>query len=184
MRIRPPHSEEAHGVVALFTDEVRAGRMLPRDPDEIAAHPDNWLIAEKDGSIVGCVSLVFFNRTLCEVRSLAVDSAYRGNGVASHLVDAALMLAQVRGAKSVLVLTRAPVLFERLGFQRDTVTNFPEKVWRDCAPCPFRHACDEIALVYDLNAVANQVTSQQEPAIHTSSTTPQKANLEYDTRYR
>lgn len=156
MIIRHPYRDEAHAVLDVFADEVRAGRMLPRDPAEITGHPDDWLIALHDDAIVGCVSLVFFNRALAEVRSLAVDRAHRGNGVASHLVEAALMLAQVRGAKDVLVLTRAPQLFERLGFQRDVVSNYPDKVWRDCAPCPFRHACDEVALHYSLHVHAKE----------------------------
>ena len=59
-------------------------------------------------------------------------------------------MARARGLKRVLTLTRAAGLFERLGFERDAVTNFPVKVWRDCAPCPFQDRCDEIALVYEL----------------------------------
>ncbi|NDJ75908.1 MAG: GNAT family N-acetyltransferase [Chloroflexi bacterium] len=148
MIIRHPITEEAAAICALFADEVRAGRMLPRTQEEIAAHPDDWLVAEKNGQVVGCVSLVDYSRTLCEIRSLAVDPAYRGNGIASRLVSAGLDLACERGTSTVLVLTRAAHLFETLGFRYDSVTNFPEKVWRDCAPCPFRHACDEVALTY------------------------------------
>ena len=66
------------------------------------------------------------------------------------MIAAAMDMAQVHGVQRVLALTRAAHLFERVGFRRDFVANFPEKVWRDCAPCPFRHACDEVALIVDL----------------------------------
>jgi amino-acid N-acetyltransferase len=148
--IRHPHPEEVEAIRALFDDEVRAGKMLPRPAEMIRTHLDNWLVAEEDGQIVGCVSLVYFNGALCEVRSLAVHPHYRGQGIARKLVEAAIEMAQRKGVHRVLALTRAAHLFERLGFQRDFVANFPEKVWQDCAPCPFRQACDEVALIVDL----------------------------------
>jgi len=151
MIIRPAHPDEIESIRALFAGEVQAGRMLPRPAAEIRARLADWLVAEHAGRVVGCVSLVVFNRQLCEVRSLAVHADHRGNGLASKLVLAALDLARARGMQRVLALTRAAPLFERLGFRRDFVANFPEKVWRDCAPCPFRTACDEVALLYHLD---------------------------------
>ena len=150
MIIRHPHLDEADAIVALFEDEVRAGRMLPRSAENIRIGLRDWLVADMDGMIAGCVSLVYFNERLCEVRSLAVNPAYRGNGVASKLIAAAVTMARAAGMRRVLTLTRAASLFERAGFRRDFVANFPEKVWRDCAPCPFRQACDEVALLVDL----------------------------------
>lgn len=151
MRIRPAQAHEIEAIRALFAEEVAAGRMLPRAEHEIRARLDDWLVAEEWGQIAGCVSLVPFNGSLCEVRSLAVHPAYRGRRIASALVREALALAERRGIERVLVLTRAAPLFEKLGFRRDFVANFPEKVWRDCAPCPFRHACDEVALIYPIH---------------------------------
>lgn len=152
MIIRHPYPHDVNAVLALFEDEVRAGRMLPRAPEDIRLHLAEWLVAETDGMVLGCVSLVVFNAQLCEVRSLAVHPAYRGNGVARKLVQGAVDQARANGMQRVLTLTRAAGLFERLGFRRDVVANFPEKVWKDCAPCPFRHACDEVALLFDLCA--------------------------------
>ncbi|HML21917.1 MAG TPA: GNAT family N-acetyltransferase [Aggregatilinea sp.] len=150
MIVRRPIDDEVAPILALFEDEVRAGRMLPRTPESIRDSLDDWLVAEIDGQVVGCVSLVFFNPTLCEIRSLAVHPSFRGNGIAVELVRAAITMAYDRGSQRVLTLTRAPRVFEKVGFHRDFVANFPDKVWRDCTPCPFRMACDEIALIYDL----------------------------------
>jgi amino-acid N-acetyltransferase len=150
MIIRHPSLNEVEDVLALFESEVRAGKMLPRSKESIRDSLNNWLVAEIDGQVIGCVSLVYFHPLLCEVRSLAVHPDYRGNGYAGELVEAALEMAREQGAKQVLTLTRAPHVFERIGFHRDFVANFPEKVWRDCTPCPFRLACDEVALIYTL----------------------------------
>jgi amino-acid N-acetyltransferase len=61
-------------------------------------------------------------------------------------------MAQQRGMRRVLTLTRAVSLFERQGFQLDYVLNYPEKVWQDCRACSLRHRCDEVALVYEFGS--------------------------------
>lgn len=153
--IRPARQVEIDAMLALFADEVRAGKMLPRDPATVAAQLGDWLAAEDDGRIVGCVSLVFFNEELCELRSLAVHPEHRGNGLGGELIRAAVELARQRGMRRVLTLTRAVGVFERAGFARDLVGNYPEKVWRDCAPCPFRERCDEVALIYPIEPIGS-----------------------------
>lgn len=146
--IRPPQPDEVYSILDLFQEEVKAGRMLPRSPNEMKANVHDWLVAATGEQIIGCVSLIFFDDDLCELRSLAVDTTYRGNGLGGALIQAALALAVEREAGRVLTLTRAVGLFEKQGFIRDEVANFPLKVWRDCRPCPFRHRCDEVALLY------------------------------------
>lgn len=149
MLIRQPYADEVEAICALFADEVRAGRMLPRRPEEMRARLGDWLVAEAYEEVIGCVSLVPFNASLCELRSLAVDPAYRGQGIGGQLITAAVEMARTRGMHRVLALTRAVHVFEQAGFRRDFIANYPEKVWHDCALCPFRQACDEVALIYD-----------------------------------
>jgi amino-acid N-acetyltransferase len=152
--LRQPTPEEVPALLALFAEEVRRGQMLPRNPEEVGRCLDDWRVAVADGVIVGCVSLVFFNAELCELRSLAVASEQRKRGIAAGLIGAAVDLARARGMRRVLTLTRSIGLFERSGFQRQLVEDFPEKVWRDCTPCPLRECCDEVALVYPLEPPA------------------------------
>lgn len=134
-------------ILALFSEEVEAGRMLPRNKENLQAGIRDWRIAAINDEIVGCVSLVFFTPKLCEIRSLAVAEACRNNGLGKKLIEAALILAKERGAEDVLTLTRAPWLFERLGFQKNDIQNFPKKVQQDCQTCPFIKNCDEVALL-------------------------------------
>ena len=148
--IREAQSDDIQQIIDLFADEVEAGRMLPRSYDVIRDHIQDWRVAVDGNSVIGCVSLEFYNPQLCEVRSLAVSEEFRKNGLGKKLVTAAVELAEERAVRQVLTLTRAPVLFEKAGFSRDLIDNFPEKVRKDCAPCPFFHCCDEIALVMEM----------------------------------
>ncbi len=149
--IRTARIDEIDAIIQIFEDEVRAGRMLPRKPEEMRTYIADWIVAVEGDEIIGCVSLVFFNETLCEVRSLAVQPRFQGNGLGSKLISAAVAYAEKREMTHVLTLTRATSVFTRLGFEIDSVFHFPEKVWKDCTPCPLRDRCDEVALLYTIS---------------------------------
>lgn len=145
--IRPAQLADIPDILVLFAEEVEAGRMLPRNKEDLQSGIRDWRIATINDEIIGCVSLVFFTPKLCEIRSLAVAEAYRNNGLGKKLIEAALILAKERGAEDVLTLTRASGLFERCGFQINDIRNFPKKVQADCQACPFINCCDEVALL-------------------------------------
>jgi argininosuccinate lyase/amino-acid N-acetyltransferase len=67
------------------------------------------------------------------------------------LVQFFLEKAKGLGIKRVFVLTRMPAFFEKCGFRTVSINSLPQKVTKDCAKCPKNHACDEIAMVQDLN---------------------------------
>lgn len=147
MRIRPAHSEDIPVLYALVNEYARRGWLLPRSVEEIAATLPDWVVAEVGGRIVGCGSLVWMSPTLAEIRSLAVEEAYQGNGVGGAIVQTLVERARSAGARTVFALTRAVPFFERLGFTVAEREHFPEKVWRDCIHCPLRERCDEIAVM-------------------------------------
>ncbi|MFV1949215.1 MAG: GNAT family N-acetyltransferase [Anaerolineales bacterium] len=149
-RIRTMQLADISDILTLFDEEVKAGRMLPRNKEDMRANIKDWRVASILDEIIGCVSLVFFNETLCEIRSLAVTEAHRKNGLGKKLIKAALALAKERGVENVLTLTRVPRLFEHLGFQKNEIQNFPDKVQQDCQPCLFINCCDEVALLYQI----------------------------------
>lgn len=149
-RFRSPQLADIPEILALFAEEVKAGRMLPRKKEEMQAGIHNWRVAYTSEKIIGCVSLVLYTPTLCEIRSLAVAEDYRNNGLGKKLIVEAVELARMRGIKNVLTLTRAPKIFEQLGFRVNDIGNFPEKVQQDCNACPLISKCDEVALLYKI----------------------------------
>ena len=127
--------------------------MLPRPTAEIRSYIGNFLVAESDGTIVGAVALRDFGEGLEEIRSLVVHPECEGKGIGSGLIRAAVDFAQKRHTRRLFALTWRPSMFERLGFTLVEKEMFPQKVWADCAKCPKRDHCDEVAVLRHLDPV-------------------------------
>jgi len=152
MNVRKARPDDAPLIAELVDLGAREGQLLPRSLDAIRTTIGNWVVAEENGRIVGCGSLLDMSPVLGEVRSLAVAPAYRHNGVGAKLVTALIDQARARRVPTVFALTRAVTFFEKLGFEVAAKENFPEKVWRDCLNCPVRFACDETAVMKSIGA--------------------------------
>lgn len=75
---------------------------------------------------------------------------HHGRGLGAHLVDYLVADARMLGIPRVIALTREVPFFERCGFVVVPRESLPRKVWTDCVRCPKRHACDEVAVAFDL----------------------------------
>ena len=149
--VRKPREADLAAITAIVNENARAGHLLPRSEASIRASLADWLVAEVDGKLVGCGSLLLMGQALVEVRSLAVLPAYQSYGIGGNLVRALVAEAGRRGYTTVFALTRAVAFFLKLGFAITEKERFPEKVWRDCAICPLRERCDETAVVLELD---------------------------------
>ena len=148
--VRCAEEDDVAAIVAIVAEHARQGHLLPRSAGNIRATLSSWLVAEVDGTVAGIGSLVQMSPTLVEVRSLAVLPQYRGLRIGQAIVRGLVDEARRRGFPKVFALTRAVPFFEKLGFRITSKDDFPEKVWRDCAICPLQHACDETAVVIEV----------------------------------
>lgn len=137
------------GIARIVAEYARRGDLLPRSAENIRATLPDWVVAEADGAIVACGSLLEMDVGLAEVRSLVVAPAYRSYGVGAQIVRALVREAGRRGIPTVFALTRAVRFFERLGFLVTDKERFPAKVMRDCALCPLQDRCDETAVILE-----------------------------------
>ncbi len=137
----------------LVVSEVKDGIILNRTEDEVATNIRSYVLAKKDGNIVGYTALHIHSMRLAEVRSLIVDSKYRGLSIGKKMVNYTLEEAKELNVKEdVLVLTYLPEFFKKLGFKEIEKELIPEhKIWADCIKCIHFPICNEIALVYKLN---------------------------------
>lgn len=132
-----------HRLVKTFADQEL---MLPLSIGDITERLRDFLLADLDGTLVGCGAVRITWETLVELRSLAVDKAAQGHGAGKALVEALLADARTLGATEIFTLTYIPGFFESFGFERIDRASLPHKVWQDCTKCSKFPDCGEIAL--------------------------------------
>ena len=148
INIRPAVVDDVAEIVALVNTHAFQGSVLPRSLQSVYDTVEDWIVAEADGEIMGCVSLLPYSSGLVEVRSLAVRNRYQGLGIGTRLMKALLDEAKRRRIPTLFALTRKVPFFSRFGFQVTERALFSEKVWHDCRLCPLIERCDETAMVW------------------------------------
>jgi argininosuccinate lyase/amino-acid N-acetyltransferase len=155
VEFRQARADDLDAICWLVDHWSQHGENLPRGREDILKAILDFGVAVVDGKIVGCAALWIYTPQLAEIRSLGVHPDHHGKGVGQGLVRYFLQLAGQLHIPKVFVLTRAPKFFEKAGFRQVSVNSLPEKVLKDCAGCPKREQCDEIALVHDVPANGN-----------------------------
>lgn len=143
MSIRNALRADAEAIHGLIAAHVADGTLLPRSVAEIRRDIRDFVVAEKDGHIVGCGALHVYGPRLTEIRSITVRADHLRRGLGRALVKALLRRANRR---DIVLFTRAPAFFAAFGFQVIDRKRVPEKFYKDCRLCPRRHACDETAM--------------------------------------
>lgn len=148
-RARLCHAREIHSLIRGAAD---AGQMLPRPLSDLYECVRDFVVAIDDetGRIVGCCALHVIWEDLAEVRSLAVDEAWRGHGIGRRLVQMCLADAAELVIPRVFALTYVPEFFKKLGFEDISKDQLPHKVWSDCIKCHKFPDCDEQAVAREI----------------------------------
>ncbi|SFV68385.1 N-acetylglutamate synthase [hydrothermal vent metagenome] len=138
---------------ALVTNEVKEGIILHRSEDEIATNIRSYVLAKKDGKLVGYTALHIHSKRVAEIRSLIVDKTYRGQNIGKRMIAFTLEEAKDLGVQEdILVLTYLPDFFKKLNFYEINKEYIPEhKIWADCIKCIHFPVCNEVALVYKIS---------------------------------
>ena len=136
----------------LVAQEVKDGIILQRSDDEVSTNIRSYILAKDNDKVVGYGALHIHSMRLAEIRSLIVDSNYRGQNIGKDIVNFAIKEAKELGvSEEVLVLTYLADFFKQLGFVEIPKESIPEhKIWADCIKCIHFPVCNEISLVYKL----------------------------------
>ncbi|MDQ5855507.1 MAG: amino-acid N-acetyltransferase [Actinomycetota bacterium] len=86
-------------------------------------------VAERDGSILGCGALHVLWEDLAEIRTLAVHPNAMGQGVGHALVGKLVEHGKKLGLRRIFVLTFEEYFFSRHGFQAIEGTPVPAEVY-------------------------------------------------------
>jgi amino-acid N-acetyltransferase len=147
MNVRSAKISDVTAINALINSYAERDRMLFRSLADIYENLQTFIVAELDKTIVGCCALEVIWADLAEIKSLAIDEAYKGKGIGRELVAAAVEQAVKLGVSRIFALTLEPAFFEKSGFEIVEKEALPMKVWSDCARCSKQQNCDEIAVI-------------------------------------
>jgi amino-acid N-acetyltransferase len=137
----------------IINSHAELGKMLFKGYAQLYETVRDFAVYEEAGEVAGCTALAILWADLSEVRSLAVDDAHRGKGIGSKLVQWCIAEARHMQIRRIMSLTYEQRFFEKLGFKVVAKDSLPMKVWSDCVRCPKNDACDEIAMVLELEDV-------------------------------
>jgi amino-acid N-acetyltransferase len=147
MELRRARIADVPGIAALVGRFAGPGEVLPRTTEDVYQTVREWVVAEQEGQILGCGSLVVLWADLAEIRSLVVAPEVQGTGIGRGLVRALMAQAAELEIPQVFALTRQTGFFLKLGFRVVPRENLPHKIWRDCISCIKFVGCDEVAVV-------------------------------------
>ena len=114
--IRPARTSDVRTIRGFIDAYSPDGRLLSKATVTLFEDIQEFLVAERDGVVVGCGALHVMWEDLAEVRTVAVDPDLAGQGIGSQLLTALIERAREVGVTRVFCLTFAVPFFERHGF--------------------------------------------------------------------
>ncbi len=145
--IRKAKISDAAAMHKLIQHYAKEDLMLPRPLIGIYEYIRDYLVAEKDRTLIGCCALHICWKDLAEVKSLAVKPKHTKQGIGTLLVKQALEEAANISIKKVFCLTYIPKFFRKFGFRKIEKRYLPHKIWNECINCPKFPNCDEVPML-------------------------------------
>ncbi len=167
MDARPARVEDVPQIHALIKTHAERGKMILRPLDELYANLREFVVVERDSGlgaqavakvaqvaqvaqVVGCAAAHIFWSDLAELKCVAVDDRWQGQGIGRALCEACEREMQRLGVARLFTLTSTPGFFERVGYRRVDKDALPRFIWGECIRCPSFPVCNEEALVKEV----------------------------------
>ena len=150
--IRKAVLDDVKSIHALLQFYNIKGELLARPLSKLYDHlRDFWIYEDpQKRKVVGCCALQFCWENLAEIRSLAVDPEFTGQGIGKILTERTIQEAFYFKITDLFTLTYRPTFFEQFGFSVIDKNLLPIKVWSDCIGCVSFPNCNEIAMLKKL----------------------------------
>ena len=149
--LRKANVHDVDSIHKLVDHYAARGMLLAKSPFKIYRNLQSFFVAEENGKVIGCTSLIVWGKDLAEICSLAVDRRCTKKGTGRKLVLKCIDEAKKLRIPQIIVLTYQDRFFEKLGFHLVDKDLFPRKLVWDCLECPKLEHCDERAYLKDLN---------------------------------
>lgn len=126
-QIRQARVEDIGGILELIQPLEEQGILVRRSREMLETEIDRFVVAERDGTIVGCAALYSYpDEAAGELSCFAVDPSYRRAGRGDDILAMVEKLARGHGLHKLFVLTtQTEHWFRERGFQPSTVQSLP-----------------------------------------------------------
>ncbi len=129
--VRRARTGDVLAIRALVDVYAPKGILLDKPMVTLYEDVQEFDVAELDGEIVGCGALHVLWADLAEVRTVAVDPAYRKQGIGHLLLESLLQRARDLDVRRVFCLTFEVDFFAEHGFQPFTATELEPGVYEE-----------------------------------------------------
>jgi amino-acid N-acetyltransferase len=127
--VRRARTSDVKGIRRLIDVYSPHRRLLSKATVTLYEDIQEFRVAEIEGTIVGCGAIHVMWEDLAEVRTVAVDPAYRGRKIGHAIVGALLDQARDIGVKRVFALTFETAFFATFGFAEIDGAPVPQPVY-------------------------------------------------------
>lgn len=126
-QIRAAKAEDISGILGLIEPLEEQGILVRRSREMLETEIDRFVVAERDGTIVGCAALHNYpEENAGELSCFAVSPIYRRAGRGDDILTIIEKLARGQGIEKLFVLTtQTEHWFRERGFQPSSVQSLP-----------------------------------------------------------
>ncbi len=126
-QIRPARVEDIGGILELIQPLEEQGILVRRSREMLETEIGQFVVAERDGMIVGCAALYGYPDELSgELSCFAVDPTYRRGGRGDEILAIVERMARAQGLSRLFVLTtQTEHWFRERGFVTSSVEALP-----------------------------------------------------------
>ena len=176
--LRSAHAADVTAIHDLIATNLEAGHLLPRSLDDVREHVARFVVAERDGEVVGCAELARLGPLVAEVRSLVVFEPMRGQKIGTGLIEQLASQATLAGYASLCAFTHNPGHFVRLGFTIVPHVWMPEKIAHDCTSCALFRRCQQYAVRLALRRGVAAAPARSAAMVYARGVSPRRPNIE------
>jgi amino-acid N-acetyltransferase len=115
--IRPAQTKDVKSIRTLVDSYAAPGQMLSKETVTLYESVQEFIVAEKDGVLVGCGALHILWEDLAEVRTVAVVQGLQKQGIGRQILEAIIERAREVGVEKIFCLTFQIEFFGRHGFE-------------------------------------------------------------------
>ncbi len=115
--VRPARTSDVKAIRELVDSYAAPGQMLSKETVTLYESVQEFLVAERDGKVVGCGALHVLWEDLAEVRTVAVSQEFHKQGIGHLILNEIIKRAREVGVKRIFCLTFQTEFFGSIGFK-------------------------------------------------------------------